>query len=117
MRAQSVLALRMLLSNVMLGYSKHPPRTEAAADILLILIGFSWRRKCQNLQKPLWTAAILALFPWAVQGTINPPTNFRTDPADFSDLALPVGAIAYQFRWTDNAANELGYQIEVSRDG
>ena len=58
-----------------------------------------------------------AALPWTAYGTLNAPTNFRTDPADFSDLALPVGAIAYQFRWTDNADNETGYQVEVSTNG
>jgi hypothetical protein len=62
-------------------------------------------------------AFLVAFLPWAAHATLDAPTNFRTDPADFSDLDLPVGAVAYQFRWTDNATSEMGYQVEVSRDG
>lgn len=48
--------------------------------------------------------------------TVQPPSNFRVDPADISNVSLGGGAgyVAYQFRWNDNANNETGYEIEVS---
>jgi hypothetical protein len=47
---------------------------------------------------------------------INPPTDFRTDPFDFFDDGYKL-AVFCQFRWTDNATNETGYQFEVSNNG
>jgi hypothetical protein len=72
----------------------------------------------QILQRMVTRLAILLLFTaWTAFGTVNAPTEFRTDPADFSNLALPVGAVQYQFRWTDNSDNEVRYEMEVSSDG
>jgi hypothetical protein len=59
---------------------------------------------------------ILFLSVLVCGATINAPTNFRTDPSDFYNDAAQR-AVLYQFRWSDNADNETGYQIEISTNG
>lgn len=65
----------------------------------------------------LWLSIAVVLLALASEASITAPTNFRTDAADFSNLALPVGAVQPQLRWLDNANNETGYQVEVSTNG
>src|SRR6185503_13413709 len=71
-----------------------------------------------HLRLSAWSVAIAGalVLPWTALGAIKAPTDFRTDPSDFFDDG-DKKAIFCQFRWTDNADNETGYQFEVSTDG
>lgn len=78
------------------------------------LFNCAWRR----LLKATLLAILAAATPLAVYATINPPSNFHTDAADFSDIGAPVNGVAAQFRWINKDGGvATGVQVEVSTNG
>jgi len=74
------------------------------------------KQTCRKWRLIVCSVVMTVSIPWASHGAINAPTDFRTDAADFVDDGA-TSSIVIQLRWTDNATNETGYQMEVSSDG